>query len=194
MYQRMLQDIRSYFREMNVSEQLADAMLRIEPAKVRLLDDTALASYGLTETDPIEQETLDLKDAQYYGVSRQEYMRRQSLAERICPSVWGGPDIGSECYETVMKTGQTPPKSVPQGVAAFDRQWCIRAGKSRAELENCVRERVEFRSRIPVGDPSRDGRRTPRVATPWQARFPAIVGDGRDAAIRSPPGAGRFGI
>jgi ATP-dependent protease ClpP protease subunit len=38
-YQRMLQEIRSYFREMNVSEQLADAMLR-------LLDDAALA--GIT--------------------------------------------------------------------------------------------------------------------------------------------------
>jgi hypothetical protein len=40
-YQQMLQHIRSYFREMNVSEQLADAMLRIEPDKVRLLNDAA---------------------------------------------------------------------------------------------------------------------------------------------------------
>jgi hypothetical protein len=36
-------------------------MLRIEPAKVRLLDDTTLARYGLTETDPIEKETEDLE-------------------------------------------------------------------------------------------------------------------------------------
>jgi hypothetical protein len=59
LYQQMLQDIRSYFREMNVSEQLADAMLPIERDKVRLLNDAALVSYGLTSTDPIEQETED---------------------------------------------------------------------------------------------------------------------------------------
>lgn len=52
LYQQMLQEIRSYFREMNVSEQLADAMLRIEPDKIRLLNVAALESYGLTPMDP----------------------------------------------------------------------------------------------------------------------------------------------
>jgi hypothetical protein len=70
LYQRMLQDIRSYFREMNVSEQLADAMLRIEPQNVRLLNETALNSYGLTDTDPIEDETFDLEMAQMYGLEK----------------------------------------------------------------------------------------------------------------------------
>jgi hypothetical protein len=63
----MLQDIRSYFREIMFPSNLADAMLRIEPDKVRLLNDAALVSYGLTSTDPIEQETEDLEDAQYWG-------------------------------------------------------------------------------------------------------------------------------
>src|SRR5262245_29420016 len=83
---RMLQEIRSYLREMNVSEQLADAMLRIEPAKFRLLYDATLIRYGLTATDPIEQETRDLQDAKSSGLSRQEYMRRRSIAGRMCPS------------------------------------------------------------------------------------------------------------
>jgi ATP-dependent protease ClpP protease subunit len=42
LYQKTLQEIRSYFHEMNVSEQLADAMLRIEPDKIRLLSDNEL--------------------------------------------------------------------------------------------------------------------------------------------------------
>src|SRR5262249_50434011 len=67
-YQGMLQDIRSYFREMNVSDQLADDMLRIDPDKIRLLDSAEIERYGLSFTDPVEQETKDLEDAQYWGV------------------------------------------------------------------------------------------------------------------------------
>ena len=49
----MLQDIRSYFREMNVSEQLADAMLRIEPDKVRLLKRPSSPEVGMPENAQI---------------------------------------------------------------------------------------------------------------------------------------------
>jgi hypothetical protein len=80
LFQKTLQDIRSYFREMNVSEQLADAMLRINPENMRVLDNAALNSFSLTDVDPIEQETRELMVAQQYGLSRQEYMRRKALA------------------------------------------------------------------------------------------------------------------
>jgi hypothetical protein len=112
LYQRMLQDIRSYFREMNVSEQLADDMLRIEPAKIRLLDDAALDSYGLTLIDPIEEETWDLEDAQSRGLDRQTYMKRRSLAERACPRIRVLSYANSECYQTIMETGRVPPHPV----------------------------------------------------------------------------------
>jgi hypothetical protein len=95
---------------MNVSEQLADDMLRVEPAKMRLLDDAALDSYRLTQFDPIEQETMDLEDVQFWGLDRQTYMRRRSLSERTCPGRFGVPDIHSECYKTVMKTGRVSPR------------------------------------------------------------------------------------
>jgi ATP-dependent protease ClpP protease subunit len=140
-YQRMLQEIRSYFREMNVSEQLADAMLRIEPANVRLLDGDELVRYGLTEIDPIEQETRDLEEAQSWGLSRQEYIRRKSIAGQMCPSKYdfGDGDPDSQCYQTTMKTGQAPPNSVPQDELAFYRQMCIKVGKRGPEIEGCVR-------------------------------------------------------
>jgi hypothetical protein len=39
-----------------------------------VLSDDELNTYGLTATDPIEQETNDLQDARYWGItSRQEY-------------------------------------------------------------------------------------------------------------------------
>jgi hypothetical protein len=84
LYARMLQDIRSYFREMNVLEQLADAMLRIEPEDLRLLTKTELDAYGLTQQDPIDKELEQLKAAQQLGVTRAEYMRRMQLIDRTC--------------------------------------------------------------------------------------------------------------
>jgi hypothetical protein len=84
LYQKLLQDIRSYFREMNVSEQLADAMLRINPENMRVLNDAQLNAYGLTFDDPIAQETRDLETAQIHNLSRQEFMRRKALAEYRC--------------------------------------------------------------------------------------------------------------
>jgi ATP-dependent protease ClpP protease subunit len=122
LYQRMLQDIRSYFHEMNVSEQLADAMLRIEPDKIRLLSDNELNAYGLTATDPIEQETEDLQDAQYWGITnRQEYIKRKALTETSCPGRFGIPDIHSQCYQAVMKTGRIPAQTPAQGSPDFSQ-------------------------------------------------------------------------
>ena len=101
LFQKMLQDIRAYFREMNVSEQLADAMLRINPENMRVLSDAALNSYGLTFEDPIKQETWDLEQAQFYKLDRQEYMRRKTLAENRC-----GLLVSSECYRNIIETGR----------------------------------------------------------------------------------------
>jgi hypothetical protein len=103
-YQRMLQDMRSYFREMNVSEQLADAMLRISPENILLLNEPALKNYGLTLDDPIEEETRDLSSAQLYGLDRQEYMKRKAFVERQCGY---GPE-SIECRDRIMCAGTAP--------------------------------------------------------------------------------------
>jgi hypothetical protein len=109
LYQKMLQNIRSYLREMNVSEQLADAMLRIDPSAIRVLSEAALNGFGLTRKDPIEQETFELEEAQRYGINRQEYARRRHIVETICQNGKFDVDMtDDECYEMVMKTGRTP--------------------------------------------------------------------------------------
>jgi hypothetical protein len=103
-FQKTLLDIRSYFREMNVSEQLADAMLRIEPEHMHLLDDAALNSYGLTREDPIAREIKELEIAQKYGLSRQEYMKRKALAASRCASPT------TFCYQKIIETGRVDPR------------------------------------------------------------------------------------
>jgi hypothetical protein len=101
--EKSLNEIRAYFREMNVSEQLADAMLRINPEDIRILNDVSLRSYGLTPQDPIAKEIDELKEAQTRGLTREEYMRRKTLAQARC-----GNDFSNSCYQSIMKTGQAP--------------------------------------------------------------------------------------
>jgi hypothetical protein len=109
-YQRMLQDLRAYFREMNVVDGLADAMLRINPENIRLLSEEELANYGLTPVDPISLEVYELQVAKLNGLNRQEYMRRKALAESQC----GGPaSLGTDCYRNILKTRVRPPPFDP---------------------------------------------------------------------------------
>ena len=50
-------DIRAYLREMNVSERLADEMMKTPPSSVRYLIAEEQESFGLSVIDPIERET-----------------------------------------------------------------------------------------------------------------------------------------
>lgn len=109
-FQKMLQELRAYFREMNVNEQLADAMLRTEPEHMRVLDSAELNNYGLTAVDPVAQEIKDLKAAQKLGLSRQEYLRRKVLAEAQCASE------ATTCYEKILETGKVDLRVSPNEV------------------------------------------------------------------------------
>jgi hypothetical protein len=163
LYLQMLQDIRAYFREMNVSEQLADAMLHIDPEKLRLLDDDALNSYGLTPEDPIEQEAHDLDDARDLGINRQEYMRRKTLKDVCNPLAVNHNSLIFKCWEMVMKTGKVPFRAPPQDEAAYDREICVTAGNQGPNIEQCVRasalrrESMQPRTIEPIEDFSQYG-------------------------------------
>jgi hypothetical protein len=107
-YQSMLQEIRSYLREMNVSERLVDDMLAIDPANVRYLSRNQLENYGLRTVDPIEQETIDLQEAQALGLDRREFIRRKALSLAKCSedSSLETLDAILACNERIMKSGR----------------------------------------------------------------------------------------
>jgi membrane-bound ClpP family serine protease len=109
-FQRMLQELRAYFREMNVNEQLADAMLRTEPEQMRVLNSAELRTYGLSAIDPVLQEIRDLKGAQERGLSRQEYMSRKALAKTQCANE------ATTCYAQILMTGKIDPRVSPNEV------------------------------------------------------------------------------
>ena len=103
-YAVMLRDMRSYLREMNVSEQLADEMLKTRSSDIRYLSPDEQDQFGLDTFDPVEREVRDVEHAQKLGLDRREYNRRDSLVLKVCPL-----DSGyANCYEEVYKTGREP--------------------------------------------------------------------------------------
>jgi ATP-dependent protease ClpP protease subunit len=103
-YTSMLASIRSYLAEMNVSQQLADEMLKTSPSEVRYLSGKEQQRFGLSVIDPVEQEVLSLQQAKELGLDRREFNRREALSVQKCPA-----DAGfGNCYQHVMKSGDAP--------------------------------------------------------------------------------------
>jgi hypothetical protein len=90
---------------MNVSEGLADDMLKIAPAEMRYLAYDDLNNYGLSYRDPVEQEAIDLQDARSLGLDRSEYVRRQAIQKRKCGTLANIEELLA-CEERVMKSGR----------------------------------------------------------------------------------------
>jgi hypothetical protein len=96
--------MRSYLREMNVSEQLADEMLKTRSSDIRYLTPDEQDQFGLDTFDPVEREVRDVEHAQKLGLDRCEYNSRDALVLKVCPL-----DSGyANCYEEVYKTGRAP--------------------------------------------------------------------------------------
>lgn len=90
--------LRAYFREMNISERLADDMMMIPSAQMKWLAPEEIALYGLGVDDPVIQETKSLSEANKYGLSRVEYETRKQRAQKLCS--FGSP---TACWENVMR-------------------------------------------------------------------------------------------
>ena len=84
LYKKMDAAIRTYFKEMNISDLLADDMLRINPQDVKFLTRAEAERYGLAGFDPAYEDLEASKMAKHYGISKQEYFVRKARSEREC--------------------------------------------------------------------------------------------------------------
>lgn len=84
-YDEIARQLKTFFKNAGVEEQLADHMMRIPPEKMAMLSRDQLLNYGLAESSPAIQEAEAMNEAIYYGISRQELARRIAYAERVCP-------------------------------------------------------------------------------------------------------------
>ncbi|NMG43812.1 hypothetical protein GPA22_08720 [Aromatoleum toluvorans] len=107
-YRELQTLVRMFFQDMNVSDTLYDAMLRVPPENIRVLTRDELLAFGLEGLDPVQQEILDSSEAQRYGISRAEYLRRKALAAQACDGVLQAGQFTAfwECDERIKSSGK----------------------------------------------------------------------------------------
>lgn len=82
-YKNMIERIRRYFQEMNISNAFADMMIEVPPNKIKLLSyDDAVRFLPLA--DPAYDEVLIARQATIYGVSVLEMRKRQQNGDNNC--------------------------------------------------------------------------------------------------------------
>jgi hypothetical protein len=109
-YRALQSQIRSYFKTMNVSDALYEAIVRVPPEQIRVLSDIELRDFGLKGLDPAEQEVQDSLEASRYRITKAEYLRRKVLVERSCNDLLQSEQFDAYhlCDEQVKKTGLSP--------------------------------------------------------------------------------------
>lgn len=108
-------EVRAYLREMNMSDQLADAILSIPPYDVKFLTIQEATDYRLVGTDPAYEDMLATRNAKQFGISKLQYYSRLKPAAAKCPipadALVRGDDNAAvkswlDCYNRVMKYGR----------------------------------------------------------------------------------------
>ncbi len=79
---------KDYLEEMNVLPSLYDAMVSVPPEKIRMLSEAELDQYGLSQTDPAEQEFRDAAEARRRGLTKVEFIRRKAQVNINCASAY----------------------------------------------------------------------------------------------------------
>jgi hypothetical protein len=89
-YKSMQEDIRSYFRDMNTPESLADQMFSIVPERMKVLNYEQILYYW-PEEDPVYNEQEVAKTAKYYGTEPGTFRQRVVEAKSECQKFETGP-------------------------------------------------------------------------------------------------------
>jgi hypothetical protein len=102
------EQLRTFLREMNISERLADDMV-IPSAQMKWLSPQEIELYGLGVDDPVIHESKILQNARKYGLSRIEYETRWRRVQQLYP--FGSDDA---CTENIMKGLPSPRSTAPR--------------------------------------------------------------------------------
>lgn len=77
-YKHIEAEVKTYLKQMNISPELYDEMVRIPPSEIRLLTEDDLKRFGLSEDDPYIKEALVTKLAKKEGITKEEYYQREA--------------------------------------------------------------------------------------------------------------------
>ncbi len=105
---RILEDsTRAYLREMNMSDALFEAMVRIPPEKMRILTNQEISEFRLDQTDPALQEVADTDEAMRWNLTKREYLARKERVSRTCDRLLpfnDPPSAGVKSYGEKVKS------------------------------------------------------------------------------------------
>ena len=104
-HERIARDVKAYLQEMNISPELFEAMATVPSASVRALTDDEKDRFGLNSSDPAWQDFMLGKRAQRLGVTKDEYIRREQLAESECLPLLDGSSAYALCESRVIQQG-----------------------------------------------------------------------------------------
>ena len=79
----MLADVRAYVGEMGVTPEFTNVMLNTPPAEMRVFHRDAIESL-VPRNDPLYDELSTARFAKRFGLSTEEYRRRDAEAEKLC--------------------------------------------------------------------------------------------------------------
>lgn len=107
-YTALMQDSKNFLKEMNIPGELYEAMVRIPPEKIHILNDFDLANFGLNRIDPVEEDLFDSLAAKRYGITKREYLRRKAQKEVECDAIiqTGNAEAYRACGDRVMRAGK----------------------------------------------------------------------------------------
>jgi len=97
-YRNWTAQINAYFDEMNIPRRLAEVMLSVPPEHMRMLSFEEAMEFGLAGKDPVAQERDDSINAEYFGLSKREYLTRRQRALETC---MGSSDF-LNCYTPIL--------------------------------------------------------------------------------------------
>jgi len=82
-----LNKIKEYLKFMDISESMLDAMLSVEPNKMKILSDKELEHFRLSIPDANYEEKSIAKDAHEFNLTSAEYRKRSAVVETKCGNI-----------------------------------------------------------------------------------------------------------
>jgi hypothetical protein len=106
-HDQLQREIETYFKSMNVSARLYEAMVVVPPERLRIVSEDELNALGLASIDPIIAEEDDARQARNLGLTRQEYLSRKRLSQNSCMNL-ATIEQAAACDTHVLQTGRVP--------------------------------------------------------------------------------------
>ena len=105
-YEAITRTLNAYAREMRVSPELFERMMKISPQDVKFLNRQEMATLGVTGVDAVWEDVHMSRSAKALGITKQEYIRRLAATKELCGS--GLRPYPDACFDSVMKVGGRP--------------------------------------------------------------------------------------